>query len=174
MSYPAAAVANQLLERARQSERQLTQIELQKLVYFAHGWHLGLKHQPLIQEPLEAWQYGPVVRRLYDTFRHFGSKPITRKALEYHHNSYGGLVSVEPGISSADQDADDYATSLVDAIWQKYGMLAAFKLVELTHALGSPWERAWREGRSIIPTGDIEQYFTELVDQPFEPSDQAA
>jgi uncharacterized phage-associated protein len=165
MSYPAAAIANQLLDRAEQSGRQLTQIEIQKLVYFAHGWHLGLKHQPLVQEPIEAWQYGPVVRRLYDAFRQFGTRAISKKAVEYSYSSSGQFVASEPTISSPDVEADAYATSVVGAVWEKFGTLAPFKLVELTHAPGSPWERAWKEQRTVISTSEIEQYFTALVDE---------
>ncbi len=83
MSYPAAAVANELLDLAGRSNRKLTQIDIQKLVYFAHGWHLALTDQDLIPDQIEAWTYGPVVRRLYDALKKFGNSPITEKVMDW-------------------------------------------------------------------------------------------
>jgi len=83
MSYTAPSVANKLLNLAEVANRPLTQIDIQKLVYFAHGWYLALQKQPLIDETILAWKYGPVVRSLYDEFREFGSNPITAKAKEW-------------------------------------------------------------------------------------------
>jgi uncharacterized phage-associated protein len=40
----------------------LTHLKLQKLVYYAQGFHLGLFDKPLFEEPIEAWAHGPVVQ----------------------------------------------------------------------------------------------------------------
>lgn len=158
MPYLAAAVANEFFDRAGQSGRRLTQIDIQKLVYFAHGWHLGLKGEPLIVETVEAWQYGPVVRSLYHHFRRFGSKPVTEKAVESM-NLFGRVADTAPRMSGGAVDGDQYARSLVGAVWQKYGSLPPFKLVELTHASGSPWALARSEGKLFISNESIETYF---------------
>jgi uncharacterized phage-associated protein len=163
MPYPAAAVANELLDRAKESGRDLTQINIQKLVYFAHGWHLALKTAPLIQEPIEAWTYGPVVRRLYDALKYFGSSPITNKAVEWNMSPSGKLVYTTPCIEGISEDEDLYARSLVDTVWNKYGTLEPFKLVEITHLPGSPWANAVAEQRKIITNDEIRTYFTGLA-----------
>jgi uncharacterized phage-associated protein len=159
MSYLATAVANELLDRSAQSGQKLTQINIQKLVYFAHGWHLALRKCPLIQEPIEAWQYGPVVKRLYQQFRRFGSEPITEKAMEYQVNTRGELIASTPSICSSDPSEDEYAKSLVGAIWTNYGGLPPFRLVEITHLAGSPWANAIAQNRSTIPNDEIQKYF---------------
>lgn len=61
--YESKAIANFFLQRQR-----LTQVRLHKLVYFAHGWHLGLNRGPLLDEAIQAWRYGPVVPSLYEEF----------------------------------------------------------------------------------------------------------
>ena len=53
-------------------------MHLQKLVYLAHGWTLAVTGDPLVEDRFEAWDYGPVIRKLYDALRSFGSGPITR------------------------------------------------------------------------------------------------
>ncbi|HEY4010012.1 MAG TPA: type II toxin-antitoxin system antitoxin SocA domain-containing protein, partial [Acidobacteriaceae bacterium] len=143
----------------------LTQINIQKLVYFAHGWHLAFKHTSLIQEPIEAWKYGPVVRRLYDAFKYFGSSPITEKATEWYMSPEGRLTSKVPNLEGISEEDDLYARSLVDSIWKKYGTLEPFKLVEITHLPESPWTKAIQERKNVISNGEIEQYFSGLIQQ---------
>ena len=59
--YTAKAIANYFLKHRKRFKRKgpITQMKLHKLVYFAHGWHLALKGEPLIDETLQAWDYGP-------------------------------------------------------------------------------------------------------------------
>ena len=45
----ALAIANFFITLGVERECPPTQMKLQKLVYFAHGWHLGLYDQPLIE-----------------------------------------------------------------------------------------------------------------------------
>lgn len=58
-------------------------MQLQKLVFLAHGYYLAsTRGVPLVDEPFEAWDYGPVCRNLYYEFRDFGRQPINRLATE--------------------------------------------------------------------------------------------
>ena len=59
-----------------QSLPSLTPLKLQKLIYYAHGWHLAIRNAPLIDEVIEAWEYGPVVPNVYHEFKKFGNRPI--------------------------------------------------------------------------------------------------
>lgn len=43
---------------------------LQKLVYYAQGWTLGLTGRALFPEPLEAWKDGPASPVLFTTHKH--------------------------------------------------------------------------------------------------------
>src|SRR5208282_4587731 len=70
--YPSMAVANWFIENLS----RVDPLKLQKLVYFAHGWHLALRDQPLIDELVEAWDYGPVVPSLYHQFKRYGNQSI--------------------------------------------------------------------------------------------------
>ena len=165
MSYPAAAIANQLLDLASQSQRKLTQIEIQKLVYFSHGWHLALRDQNLIDDQIEAWTYGPVVRRLYDVFKKFGSSQITEKAYDWNVSPKGGFAYCFPAIQSSSLENDTYARAVVEIVWNKYGLMPPFKLVEITHLEGSPWQQAIARGSSTIQNEDIKTYFKQMTFQ---------
>jgi uncharacterized phage-associated protein len=161
MPFLATAVANELLDRARDSGTALTQINIQKLVYFCHGWHLAWSKNPLILDSIEAWQYGPVVRNLYNQFRRFGSSPITEKAVELRMDSFGKAVLSPPCFDLSAEAA--YAKNVIGAVWQQYGKLSPFQLVELTHAPNSPWEKARKSNQAIISNDEIEAYFRSLL-----------
>jgi len=163
MAYRAAAVANEFLDLADRDGRSITQIEIQKLTYFAHGWNLALKEQPLIGELIEAWRYGPVVRTLYDAFRQFGSDPITKKALSWGIGANGKFGCETPSIKSETASDDAYARALILNIWEKYGSLEPFKLVEITHLPDSPWRDAYDRKLSYIPNDSIRKYFQSLM-----------
>mgnify|MGYP001005556689 CR=1 FL=1 len=55
---------------------ELTNLELQKILYIAHVAHLGSLDRPLIEEPFEAWDFGPVIANLYHYIKGFGSNKI--------------------------------------------------------------------------------------------------
>ena len=128
--YDARSVANFFLEK-----EQLTQMQLHKLVYFAHGWYLGFTGTPLIDDIIEAWQYGPVVPSLYRMFWTFGATPITLQAFSYN-RATGRLTIVAPV-----PESDEGAHGLLERIWEVYGSYSAGQLSALTHKKGSPWAR---------------------------------
>src|SRR5580698_6281331 len=82
-TYSPSAVANFYLKKAKHECMPLTQMKLHKLIYFAHGWGMGITHKPLLNETVQAWQFGPVVPSVYREFVEYGSRPIDRLATEF-------------------------------------------------------------------------------------------
>jgi len=70
MAYSSLEIANAFLSLARENRTPLSQMQLQKLVYLAHGYNLALNGEPLVEDPVEAWYYGTVFRRLWDALKH--------------------------------------------------------------------------------------------------------
>lgn len=77
MAYPAALIAYAFSRKGIEEHNFVTQMKLQKMVYFAHGYHLAKYKEPLILEFFEAWKFGPVVQSLYSIYRSFGISYIT-------------------------------------------------------------------------------------------------
>jgi len=106
-------------------ENDLTNLKLQKLLYFAQGEYLRKTGQPLFADEIEAWQYGPVIRSVYDAYKSCGAFPITLFD-----------IKTEP------KELADNIRAFVKSIWSKYGKYSASHLVSLTHRKGSPWDKA--------------------------------
>ena len=167
MAYPAAAVANEFIRIAGRENSYLTQMQVQKLVYFAHGWNLVLTEEPLINERVLAWEYGPAVRSLWRAFKEFGSKPITKKARVPDWE--GDLVSwVTPKIEDGeDLERNEFTKALIERVWDEYGGLKAFELSEMTHVEDGPWCKARESARDFIRDSDIHEYFKDqMVPEP--------
>ena len=150
MSFDAKAVANFFLDLAEERGVPLTPMKLQKLVYYAHGWHLGLTGEPLIQEDVEAWPYGPVVTSLYHEFKHHGNNPIdTRATVTEWPTGSRSFNLREVAAALPDDQNTDYARRLLARVWDAYGQWTAVQLSNATHESGTPWDQVWQRYKSI-------------------------
>jgi uncharacterized phage-associated protein len=166
MAYDSKAIANYFLDRGEKSGKKLDPMQLQKLVYFAHGWHLAVDDSPLIDEMVEAWRYGPVIPTLYHEFKSFGKNQITRKACNLRLVKEEEYEFVEPSLG--DGEGTSKARRLLDLIWNAYSKLTGIQLSNLTHIPGSPWYITWQraEGRKNVDIPDelIRDYFRSQLD----------
>lgn len=125
-------VANLILDEADNRGRKITNLALQKILYFVHGRFLVEEETPLLAGSFEAWQYGPVSISVYDSFKKFGSSPINTRAKQrdiFTRQEEIVYPSVDAGVK---QKILDYAAPFFD--------LSPGRLVELSHAKNSPWE----------------------------------
>src|SRR5687767_14250246 len=76
MPISAFTAANCFLDIALRENIPITHLKLQKLLYFAHGWYLALTGEPLFEDKVEAWQFGPVIPPVYHQFKKYGNQPI--------------------------------------------------------------------------------------------------
>lgn len=157
MAYDAKAVANYFLDVAAVNNTSLTPMKLQKLVFFAHGWHMGLYNEPLIVDPVQAWKFGPVVPTLYHEFKHLGAGAISCRATDF---DFANGCLFEPAVPLEDVRSRD----LLSQIWSVYGRMSGPQLSNLTHMAGTPWSLVWeRSGgahQTVIPDEEIRQYFS--------------
>jgi uncharacterized phage-associated protein len=164
MSYSALAIANEFIRLAQDSGRPLTPMKLQKLVYFAHGWYLGLTGRPLINEPIEAWKFGPVIPSLYHKLKCYRGEYVTHPVTD--EDTWGDLLdpyeidefSIDDG---PDPEENDLAKAFVKKVWEVYGSFSAVQLSNLTHAEDSPWfqTKGKEKPRTPIDQELIKKYF---------------
>ena len=82
----------------------LTNLKLQKLLYFAQAKHLKVAGEPLFSDDIEAWKYGPVVRDVYNWLKDCGGYVISEFDVD---------TSVANGIGEADKQ-------FLDEFWREY------------------------------------------------------
>ena len=141
---------------------------MQKLVYLAHGWHLAIYDEPLVDdEYAEAWKYGPVFPSLYYEFRHRGRFPIVNPATELEFLSPDDFEFKEntPKIPKSDRQT----CRLLDRIWEVYGGRTALQLSEITHRPGSPWhqtrKKAGNKNNINIEDDNIKKYYENRLEE---------
>jgi len=122
-------------------------LNLMKLVYISHGWALALRDTPLFPEPVEAWRYGPVIRKLYQATKHFGRSPV-----------------VVGGLGECEEDASEFDV-LLENVVDKYGEFGGIALSNLTHRNGTPWGKMYRKDRLGISIDNalIAAYYTDRL-----------
>lgn len=148
MTYSSLQVANAFIELAEKtSGERLTNMKLQKLLYFAQGWHIAVRGKPLFNEQIEAWDYGPVVPTVYHKFSHRGAQPIIKKATAI-------VFDGERFVTETVEDIqDEEIKNFLASIWRTYGKHSALTLSKLTHAADTPWTRVLKDNGGKLPTG---------------------
>ncbi len=123
----------------------ITNLKLQKLVYYAQGFRLAMTGEPLFEDEIVAWAHGPVVLSLYDEFKHHGANAIPRPdAID-------------------DSKYDEDVRKLLDEVAEVYGQFSASKLRAMTHE-EPPW--AQTTTGDVISYDRMRAYFrTLLVDE---------
>lgn len=138
----------------------LTNMKINKLLYFAQGHYLKKYGIPLPDDTIEAWEHGPVVPEVYAAYKRYSDKPIK----EYDANAVAGMT---PEVEE-----------LPYGVARKYGRYTACALRNMTHVVGSPWDQVYQSNHphTEIPLPSIRAYFNEsddliTTDKQFKESD---
>lgn len=124
----------------------ISNLKLQKLLYYAQGFSLAIFGKPLFGDTIEAWELGPVVPAVYRKYKECGANPI-------------------PPPSNLDiSNFDEETINLLNEVYAIYGQYSAWKLSQMTH-LEPPWKRAAIKTDKIITHESLKEYFrTQLED----------
>jgi len=124
METTAREIAATIIERCKaRGVTDVSNLKLQKLLYYAQAWNLVFSEEPLFSDTCEAWVHGPVVARVFG---------------EYKSNRWAP-ISDPIGPSVGDTEIGAHIDNVLDA----YGDLGATQLERLTHQ-----ERPWLEARA--------------------------
>jgi uncharacterized phage-associated protein len=147
--YKVADIAEWFLNRDKitgelEDSDGISNLKLQKLLYYAQGVSLAVNGTPLFNENLLAWTHGPVVESVYRTYKQYGSNPIL----------FNGAFDDS---WLADKDKD-----LLETVYQAFSQYSAWKLREMTHQ-EDPWKNT--PYSTAIDTNLIKDYFQrEIID----------
>ena len=144
-------IANEFIRLAAIDDRAFDQLQLQALVYIAHGWRLADCGEPLTGDRPEARAFGPLYQRLAEAFASYGEDPV--------------LEQIEVRFHS---DLDQSETDLIEDIYQTHGHFESWQLASLTSGNDAPWSVVFANGSGEhrdIPHRLIRSQFVDLLDR---------
>lgn len=138
--FSAHSVAAYIINWCLNNHIPITNLKLQKLLYFVQGEYGGINDKQLILDDFYAWQLGPVIPSVYAEYSIFSSATLPRQKQTAR-------------FTSSDVD-------LINAILQKYAHLSTWYLVELSHQQ-DPWKYCHQifGDKALIPYKSIVDYF---------------
>lgn len=143
MVYDVLDIAKKLIKMAdddiANGGENITNLKLQKLLYYQQGYHLAAFNTPLFDADVEAWIYGPVVPIVYDYYQQYGATTLP----------------VEPDVVTL----EDKEESLFYQVFDAYREFSAIGLMNKTHA-EAPWMSVHPHNRgSVIPLNTMKSFF---------------
>ncbi|SHM37294.1 Uncharacterized phage-associated protein [Fibrobacter sp. UWB7] len=146
----ALQIANRLIKYAEidtaNGGERLSNLKLQKLLYYEQGFHLAIFNTPLFTDNVESWMYGPVVPSVYDYYKKFGSNGI--------------VPDDDPQLIQLTSQEED----LLFQVYERYKSYSAIGLMDLTHS-EPPWMNAIPHDRgTVISNESMRTFFLRQLD----------
>lgn len=141
--YTATAIANFFIEKGIQERKPVDQMKVQKLVYFAHGWHLVIAGEPLLNEAIEAWRFGPVIPSLYHSLKYSGNQTITKR------------IETDTFDRTVGNDSNNELGLFLNGIWNLYAPFTGIQLSNMTHEEETPWAKIAKVFGHQIPANKV-------------------
>ncbi len=148
-------VAKLFLRWARENGDTITNLKLQKLLYYAQAWYLVNYHRRLFDDDIEAWDFGPVIKSIYRKWKGFDSKPI-----QYTPNG-------------KEEDVfDKHQLEFLVEFYQVFSSFSSTALVSMTHN-EDPWKNTFEHGKNkVIPPKDMREYYTKFYKEELQSNKQ--
>ncbi len=109
-------------------EAEMTNMKVQKLLYYSQSLHLALYNEPLFAAEIQAWRYGPVCPPAYKFYCDFEAQQLPIPQQE-------SLLQLSPD-----------KKELLEKTWEYFGSYHAYKLSDMTHV-----EFPWKKARKGLP-----------------------
>ena len=141
--YRVLIVARHIIKYCNEMNYPVSNLKLQKLLYFVQAEFLVNKDEPCFPEEIEAWDFGPVVPEVYHRYKVYGSSSIP-----YINTGILGRISSPDRI-------------MIEEMVDQCAKYTASQLVDITHNQ-DPWIKAYTPYKSnIITKKSIRDYFAE-------------
>ena len=117
----------------------ISNLKLQKLIYYAQGFYSAIYDRPLFNSPISAWTHGPVIECLYHEYKGYGKNHIP----------------VPTGFDTNTLSGDE--EDIIEEVFEVFGQFSAWKLRNMTHE-----EPPWLNHEAMadtIPLPEITEYF---------------
>ena len=139
--YNAIVIANYIIEYEHSQSRSISNLKLQKLLYFVQANFFRRLGIPCFGDKIEAWSFGPVVVNVYHAYKYYGGLDITKLKDD---------VIV---------DISQEHKKVINEVLEKFSDTPVYELVDITHHQ-TPWIYAKRNPfDNEITNTSIQQFF---------------
>lgn len=157
MSYKVLDVCRHVINYSNERDYGISNLKLQKVLYFIQAYFLTKKRTPCFDEKIEAWDFGPVVPKAYREYKQYGSGdiPTIKSYIMFDENDIWNSKRIKfEDTAIADEDK-----ALIDKVTDKFADYSATDFVSLTHRQ-SPWIDAYAPyPNNEITVNAIREYF---------------
>lgn len=138
-----------IIEYFEDNNREVTNLMLEKLLYFLEAIYMAITDENrLYEEEFYAWDFGPVNKKVYSTYKSFGKMPIK--------------LNKKITINSQNK-------KYIKFLYDLFKDFTAFDLVNLSHSENSPWYEINKEHNGeieediIIKKEDTKNWFSSII-----------
>jgi uncharacterized phage-associated protein len=130
------------LDDAREGDG-ISNLKLQKLVYYAQGFFSAIFDMSLFNDNIEAWTHGPVVPSLYRSYKEHGA----------------GRIAFPDEFDKTSLTKEEF--ELIEEVFEVFGQYSAWKLRNMSHE-EEPWLNH-EDQADVIPFDEIKGYFKKRI-----------
>jgi uncharacterized phage-associated protein len=135
MDYDSRSVTNFILDLCDEQGFEVTNMSLNKIVFFAHSDLIATQERALVKTTFEAWQHGPVLPVIYHQFKRYGPEAIRSRAKKLCKFTGDNIVAEYNDLIHLQQFLEDCVSV--------YGRMSASQLRALSHEKGGAWDYVW-------------------------------
>lgn len=135
MGYDSRSVTNFILDICDEQNIEVSNMALNKIIFFAHSDLIASQEHALVKTTFEAWQHGPVLPVIYHEFKDYGSKPIRSRAKKLCKYTGNKVIAKYDEINHL----REFLTDCVSV----YAKMTASQLRALSHEKGGAWDFIW-------------------------------
>ena len=142
--FRAIDIANFYVQLSNNLSDTIDNLKINKLLFYTQAHSLCRFNKPIFYDVIQAWDYGPLVKDVFNTFKACGKDPI-KEATDFFDES---MLSPEE-------------LELLIDVYETYGKYTGLALMKMTHAKGAPWDQVYVQGQNeIIPLDLIKEYYS--------------
>lgn len=159
MSYNVLDVSRYIINYSNAKDYGISNLKLQKILYFVQAYFLIQTGFPCFKEKIEAWDFGPVIPVAYRAFKGFASTdiPTINSYIAYDKHKIWETERIEFNEGCI----DNKDKVLIDKVVDKFSEYSATDLVKLTQHQ-KPWIDAINSERAEITKESILEYFNSI------------
>ncbi len=148
----AVDVSKYVLTVCTEKSESITNLHLQKILYFLQVEVLRKYDMRLFEDDIEAWKFGPVVREVYHEYRGYGGLEIAR--------IYDDCKNIFDDFEVNNKNFKKFLDNLIIKLSKEN----AWNLVKISHSKNSAWEKTFKDGAGHYDVICVEMLREDEVD----------